>query len=458
MKKFFLLIISVLLGITFFGCSERAEEETPATETPGGVTVSFDTGFDMINVEPLYLDGTTETYMPDNPVYSGYVFLGWYYDEEGTRPFRISDGFTEDTTLYAKWERLYFLDDETKQSENVVEEDGFVFLKKDGQAYLTSYTGFYPDITIPSSVSEIPVVGISYGAFSGTLVRSIRLPVGLISIEGGAFAGATRLESLEISSADTLFCTVDGILFNKAKTTLICLPAKKNITEYVLPSGITDVYACALYGSRVRLSFAENTAIAEIKEYAFSGFRGTLDLPATVCDIRKNAFSGADCQINFSEGIGLTALDNGEFDGYIGERITLPVSVKSISGAAFCNCTAEVDLSRTGITRLGDKAFYSYAGAKLRIPDSVVSFGSGCFYLCSSEITFDERTAIQTIGENSFGSFRGKVVFPATVNRIERYAFYNARSGAEIIFSCKKNQMAIDENAFTSCNATVTYQ
>ncbi|HAU88069.1 MAG TPA: hypothetical protein DCW90_22115 [Lachnospiraceae bacterium] len=44
---------------------------------------------------------------PDAISYVGYVFLGWYLDQEGTIAYDFSDSVKEDITLYAKWELDY---------------------------------------------------------------------------------------------------------------------------------------------------------------------------------------------------------------------------------------------------------------------------------------------------------------------------------------------------------------
>jgi len=93
------------------------------------------------------------------------------------------------------------------------------------------------------------VAAISDGAFEGCeFLESITIPATVKSIGSGAFSGCSSLESFTVSSQNTKYCAVGGVLFNKNKTTLICYPA-----------------------SRVGKSYLLSTNVKTIAEYAFDG-------------------------------------------------------------------------------------------------------------------------------------------------------------------------------------------
>ena len=68
-------------------------------------TVTFDSkgGSEIDPVKVLYNDPVGK---PDDPVRTGYKFLGWYTDEDYTTEWDFSNPVTSDMTLYAKWERI----------------------------------------------------------------------------------------------------------------------------------------------------------------------------------------------------------------------------------------------------------------------------------------------------------------------------------------------------------------
>ena len=89
----------ILIGICLlhlFGCTKKNE-----------YTLSFDTNGGNI-VEDIMTDGISVIEMPPHPTKQGYVFLGWYWDNESFQNLFTQNAFlitpiTEDTTVYAAW-------------------------------------------------------------------------------------------------------------------------------------------------------------------------------------------------------------------------------------------------------------------------------------------------------------------------------------------------------------------
>lgn len=57
-------------------------------------------------VFPLEFNYKAELLMPQEPTKEGYIFAGWYIDEELNTPFTLTTMPAENTTLYAKWEAV----------------------------------------------------------------------------------------------------------------------------------------------------------------------------------------------------------------------------------------------------------------------------------------------------------------------------------------------------------------
>jgi uncharacterized repeat protein (TIGR02543 family) len=73
-------------------------------------TVTFNTnGGEAKGSENVLYEESLET---ENPLYEGYNFMGWFYDEALTLPFSEDDLITENVTLYAKWELIPPTDEE----------------------------------------------------------------------------------------------------------------------------------------------------------------------------------------------------------------------------------------------------------------------------------------------------------------------------------------------------------
>lgn len=87
---------------------------------------------------------------------------------------------------------------------------------------------------IPETINDKPVTYISERAFyiGGYNRRSVYIPktVTEIDIQGGAFRGATSLKEIIVDPENPNYSSVDGVLYNKDKTTLLICPSGKTGT------------------------------------------------------------------------------------------------------------------------------------------------------------------------------------------------------------------------------------
>lgn len=102
-------------------------------------------------------------------------------------------------------------------------------------------------------------------AFADTNIKSIVIPDSVISIYSNVFIYCNSLESITVgkglknadfselislksitvSEENESFTVVDGVLFNKDKTTLIVYPAKKTGDIYLIPATVKTIGSLA---------------------------------------------------------------------------------------------------------------------------------------------------------------------------------------------------------------------
>jgi len=99
------------------------------------------------------------------------------------------------------------------------------------------------DIDIPEkSPDGLKVVAISTGAFENCRkIESISIPSTVKTIGTGAFVGCVSLTSISVDSTNTEYCSVGSVLFSKDKTELICYPAKRVGSSYLLSTNVTKL-------------------------------------------------------------------------------------------------------------------------------------------------------------------------------------------------------------------------
>ena len=168
------------------------------------------------------------------------------------------------------------------------------------------------EITIPGTVKSIPdyifsgctnlskitiengVESIGSLIASGTNLKTIYIPQSINNIDAKAFTSSS-LEEYIVDEKNTIYSTIDGLLYNKDKTELISCPSGFNGTdgEYTIPSGVTKIGYQAFYLSNL-ISITLADTIQTIGSEAFYDC-DSLDgmyIPASVTEIGKNAFEG----------------------------------------------------------------------------------------------------------------------------------------------------------------------
>ena len=104
------------------------------------------------------------------------------------------------------------------------------------------------ELSLPSSVTSIGSLAFSdcWG------LTNIILPDNIEYIGGGAFSRCWDLTDITLSDSNPNYQVVDNIIFNKAKTVLVCF-ANKEITNYYVPGTVEKIEQYAFYGAEVKI-------------------------------------------------------------------------------------------------------------------------------------------------------------------------------------------------------------
>jgi hypothetical protein len=190
------------------------------------------------------------------------------------------------------------------------------------------------------SLSGAGVETIGDYAFYGcTSLSEVSLPASLTTIARSAFSGCGNLTTITVDPANTAFAAHDGMLLNKAETTLITYPSASGAITipFVTSIGTGAFLYCT---SLIEVSLTVATSIGA------EAFRGcasltTVSLPAA------------------------TTIGRGAFSDY--------------SGASYC--TSLIEVSLPAATTIGDGAFYSCTSLReVSLPAAPPSIRTGSSY------------------------------------------------------------------------------
>ncbi len=300
----------------------------------------------------------------------------------------------------------------------------YIYTVSGGEAKIAGYTGNASDIIIPSTLGGYPVTSIGNWAFEECCeFESIMIPDGVTSIENYAFRYQQSLANITVSGGNTVYCDVDGVLFNKSKTALIRYPAGKDgFYTYTIPDSVTSIGAGAFYDCDSLTSITIPDSVTNIGEYAFGscssltsitipdgvtsiggsafyycGSLTSITIPDSVTNIGEYAFGACDLLTNITVSSGNTMYC--DVDGVLfnktkttlvqypagkGVFYTIPDGVTSIGEYAFASCDSLTSITiPDGVTSIGEDAFYCCSSlTSITIPDGVTSIGSGVFFNC----------------------------------------------------------------------------
>jgi len=254
----------------------------------------------------------------------------------------------------------------------LTELSGGWWVEKDNPTILWAYTGNATNVVIPNGITEIAsVTALSnwYNEYSYDNITSISIHSGVTSIgqrEKYIFAGCSSLKQITVNSNNANYVSVDGVLFNKNKTALVCYPEGKTASAYTIPSSVKTIWIAAFYGCTSLVS---------------------VNIPNGVTDIGWSAFAFCSSLENLNIPNGVEAIGGNTFYGCTSlKSVNIPNSVKTIGMSAFFRCSSLKSVSIPyGVTVLEDSTFlYCSSLEVVNIPNSVTYIEDDVFRGCSS--------------------------------------------------------------------------
>jgi BspA type Leucine rich repeat region (6 copies) len=340
----------------------------------------------------------------------------------------------------------------------------FTFTTNNGALTITGYSGNATTLVIPGATNGYPITGIGAGAFlrrssltnvllpdsitmigdsafyscsglatinfpanlatigasafNGCKLTTVAIPQTVTNIGYRAFAGCSTLEQITVDGLNPYYCDLEGVLFNRSRTTLIQCPARRSgsygVTNTVtaigdaafsgsalhriaLPFGVTNIGASAFSGATVVTNVDLPPTVAGIGAYAFSGCGNLLTavIPDGVASIETYTFYRCTSLTNFSLGRGVITIQASAFYGCSGlTELTIPDNVTNLLWQAFIDCSG---LRRVwvgkGVASIGDSAFLGCVNlAGIYFTGNAPSVGSSIFGYSSVVVYYLPQT------------------------------------------------------------------
>jgi hypothetical protein len=262
--------------------------------------------------------------------------------------------------------------EERARIEKIIIESGVTGIGREAFRDLSKLTS----VSIASTVTRI-----GNNAFAScTGLTSITIPKSVSSYYLTMFDGCTKLANINVASDHPGLSSVNGVLYDKAKTEVLLCPIGKK-GSYTIPNTVTTIDEWAFDGCSGLTGITLSNSLKEIQGYAFYNCTGLTNIviPASTTKINLSAFDGCSRLFAFSvassnteyaseDGVlfnkrkttliqfpdgkkgnytipaTVTRIENYAFDNALMPSVNIPASVTAIGNYAFANCASLVSL------------------------------------------------------------------------------------------------------------------
>ena len=277
--------------------------------------------------------------------------------------------------------------------------DKLTYEIEDGKVTITDCdTSLSGDIVLPSKIEGKPVTSIGWRAFwYCSSLTSITIPNSVTSIDDLAFNGCEKLTQINVDTANTVYSSENGVLFNKEKTELIRYPAGKTDTAYAIPDRVTSIGWGTFSGCSSLTSITIPDSITSIGTCAFEGCKKLTQINV---DKANTVYLSVNGVLFNKEKTELIRYPAGKTD----TAYAIPDRVTSIGWGTFSGCSSLTSITiPDGVTSIGDLAFDGCNSlTSITIPNSVTSIGDEAFFLCSSLTSITIPDSVTSIEDSAF--------------------------------------------------------
>ena len=339
------------------------------------------------------------------------------------------------------------------------------------------------------------VTTIADGSFTDcTGLESVTIGKGCTSVTASAFTRNVNLVKFDVSEDNESYTSVDGVLYNKEKTAVVCYP-KSLSGEYVIPDTVTSIEKAAFENCNKLTKITIGSGVETVNPYAFNQcnllatvvFKDSDTANKKICE-RAFYYCGSLTEVDFGNAVtsigdyafticskikslefpdSLTSIGQFAFSPYTDrtggtykesnlESVKFGTGLKTIGNYAFYDDRKISKLEFTGdnLTSIGSYAFYdNLALEELNLSGDNVSIGDNAFNNCNKLKTVNLKSGIKSIGSYAFRdcTVLDDIKLCSELETIGAYAFYNCGNLQSI--EIPDNVTKIDNNTFENCSS-----
>ncbi len=322
---------------------------------------------------------------------------------------------------------------------------------ENGVQYVDKWVVGYDIEAQTSATLKADTVGIADGAFYLSKVEGVTLPATVTVIPYNAFYVCKNLTEINVADDNAQFSSVDGVLYNKNKSSLLFYPTGKVAESFTIPASVTTLGAYSFSYCKNLTSISIPETVTDIGMFAFeeSSKIATITVGDNVKNIGRSAFVRCAELTKIHLGLGLEELGKDPFSG--------------------CNKLREITVAETHekysvvnghlYNKDKSKLLQFTPGSTLtefRIPETVSTIGAYAFSACNNLRSVTLPSNVKTIEEHAFSWCKnlgkigeGQLTIRNGLQTIGDYAFFRCETLNHVLLPISVT--TIGNFAFSNC-------
>ncbi|MCM1533381.1 MAG: leucine-rich repeat protein [Corallococcus sp.] len=349
---------------------------------------------------------------PSNPVKSGYVFSGWYANEQLTELYVFGTYPVGEVTLYAKWGR-----------DNV----NYRYAEFDVNGVVTeiavSVNESLQNVTLPTFGDDVDCVWYAdkeytqVYAFPSNMQQDIKV-YGLLTSKGLTVADGVVVSYDGAAEQVIVPSVYDGQTVIKIGNS--AFTGNSSVKSVTLPETVTEIGDYAFYKCDYLSSVSSVSSVEAIGKFAFSDcqrLQSAINLDKLL-KIEEGSFANCPLLTDVTFGEGLTEIGDYAFANCVSlQKAELPDTVENIFSYAFSNSGITSFVIPEQLATLGVGALKSCVNL------TSISGGNDDFTVNGEDGTLFHGTTMVLYFETDVNKTDTEYVLPNGITRVDPYAF-----------------------------------
>ena len=294
-------------------------------------------------------------------------------------------------------------------------------------------SGFNGSLTIPATLGGAPVTSILGSTFIGNeSLKSINIPSSVTTVSEMYFDQCINLAAINIDAAHPSYKSIDGVLYNKDGTELLCVPQAKS-GSYSIPSTVTTINRYAFEECTLLTSLNIPSGILDISNLDVSDCSVLSSITVDAANPNYKSVDGAVLSRNGTKMVlcptgrtgsysipgSVTSIEyNAFYNAYYLNSLTIPSGVWYISEDYFDSCSAlgaiHVDAANSNYKSINGVLFSKDGSTILccpamksgsySIPNGVTTINSYAFDNCDLLMSVVVPSSVTTVATSAFYS------------------------------------------------------